>query len=695
MIRKVLLTAFGVILLTLITGHVVFSMRDAANRIDDNRAIAAAGAALNAFLDRLSGTVTDNAVWDDAYTAEHGDDAASWAYDNWGATSEDYALYDGVIVVAMGGDAISAYLKGKEFSPTDYFGPAFLTQVQQSLDHPDETVSRYYRTDGGPTLAVAQVIQPYKDGNDFKADKTLVLFKFLDNDAIARMAQDYELEDLGVSSEKVSGKLNLPLSASQDKDGFYLVWSSLEPGTKVFKLVAPALMFAVLLLVLFLFAIGATGAAEAKGLRKAAEAARHDATHDSLSGLLNRSGLINQLEQPAGNEDGKAVRVLHLLDLDGFKSVNDTWGHAVGDELIGKVAEKIRSAHPEIAHAARLGGDEFALIQEGGTAPEKIGLIVLDILSRPFSVEGKTVEIGASVGFAIEEEGMKPLELLRRADMALYRAKDLGRGRALGYTHEYDADREQATRLEQQLRLALARGEIRAAFQPLVSASSGRIQGVEALARWSGPDGNVSPEIFIPAAERAGLIAPLGEYMLRKSIQVVRDWNSLDLSVNVSPLQLCDPGFASVVRTILEEEAFEPTRLTLEVTEGVLISNPEQARRSITALKKIGVRFALDDFGCGYASIGTLREFGFDRMKIDRSLVWGIEDKQGGDELLRATISLAAALRIPVTAEGTETSSQLAFLQQAGCDQIQGYVVGRPMSAKELTARLLSMEEAA
>jgi diguanylate cyclase (GGDEF)-like protein len=445
------------------------------------------------------------------------------------------------------------------------------------------------------------------------------------------------------------------------------------------------------ILALFLVAVLLAGVSEARRLRQLVEATRFEATHDGLSGLLNRHGLLNTLEKM----DKNAEVSLYLIDLDGFKAVNDAWGHAVGDELIRMVANALRACHPEILAAARLGGDEFALVQVGSIKHREIEKVVLTLFVEPFRIDGRTIEVGASIGVAPRTGNVAPLELLRRADMALYRAKENGKGQAVAYDLELDRERQRVADMEGELREAIASGAIEPVFQPLVSASTGAIIGIEALARWRSAAGSVSPEVFIPLAEKSGLIDALGVHMLRTSIRHARSWPNLTLSVNVSPIQLCNPDFAAQVITVLREADFDPNRLTLEITEGVLMSNPEQARRSIDQLRQVGIKFALDDFGCGYASIGALRQFGFDRMKIDRSLVSGIEENANGIGVLRATVALATALDIPVTAEGIENTQQAAILRDTGCDQFQGYLVGKPMSAHAISMKLVQQDFAA
>jgi EAL domain-containing protein (putative c-di-GMP-specific phosphodiesterase class I) len=264
----------------------------------------------------------------------------------------------------------------------------------------------------------------------------------------------------------------------------------------------------------------------------------------------------------------------------------------------------------------------------------------------------------------------------------------MGRGIAVSYDPSLDEDAGKNAELEQELRQGLSQGQVRVVFQPLIDASTREVRGLEALARWNSPTrGNVSPEVFIRVAEKAGLIDQLGFEVLRTTVREASRWPGIGVAVNVSPLQLRNPYFASQVGDILAEAAFDPARLTIEVTEGVLISNPDQAKRAFSALRKLGVKIALDDFGSGFASIGALREFGFDRMKIDRSLIVALDHDDRNGAVLQATIALATALRLPVTAEGIETEEQAAVVRLSGCDELQGYLFGKPASAEEITSK--------
>jgi EAL domain-containing protein (putative c-di-GMP-specific phosphodiesterase class I) len=283
-------------------------------------------------------------------------------------------------------------------------------------------------------------------------------------------------------------------------------------------------------------------------------------------------------------------------------------------------------------------------------------------------------------------------ELVRRADLAMYKAKEAGRARMTLYDPAMDADREERNALELDLRLAIEGGDLTLAYQPLIDAASHEMTGVEALVRWNRPGhGPVSPEVFIPVAETSGLIEALGLFVLRKACETAKQWPELRISVNVSPGQFRNPAFTDYVRYVLRQTDIEAKRVTLEVTEGYMIQNPQRTRQSIERLKTLGVTIALDDFGSGFSSIGYLRQFGFDRIKVDRSLVMQIQESDSQREMLQATIALARSLDIPVTAEGIESEEQAITVRLFGCDTLQGYFFGRPMQADQITARLLEM----
>ncbi|WP_246659101.1 bifunctional diguanylate cyclase/phosphodiesterase [Rhizobium sp. FY34] len=677
------------IVTTLILGWlgavVINDMRDAANLLDDRRAVRAATAALSSVRDNLSSTVRDNAVWDDAFAKIQGPGAVDWIFRNWGRTTEDYPLYDGVIVTAPDGSTTSAYWKGEALNDSESFS-TLNPQLHQSLEAPSNPHVSFISSKGRVILAASAAIRPYSHQVNDGGLSVLTFLKVINADAVAKIASDHQLVGLHLTLAEPESGLNVALDGFDKTPVAWLAWPSAAPGTQIYSSVRPLVAITLGLLGLYLFGISLAGAAETRELRRQAWKSRYEAMHDPLTGLHNRSGLVDELRQSLVVGQGPAC--LHIIDIDGFKAVNDAWGHAVGDELIKRVASTLENIHPDVTVVARIGGDKFAILQSFERSQDEVNANLLSALSVPFHISGRTIEIGASIGFVTGHSGEDAHELIRRADIALYRAKAQGRSQAVRYSPELDRIREERASLEAKLRHALHHDQIQPVFQPLVCARTGKIRGVEALARWLDPEGQRSPDLFIPLAERCGLIDTLGLQMIRKSMRAISGWQELGLSVNVSPIQLCNPNFSAAVLKVLSQEGFDARRLTLEITESVLMKNPEQAQRSITVLKAAGIRFALDDFGCGYASIGTLRAFGFDRMKIDRSLVVAAAENASGRDVLYATIALATALSIPVTAEGIETSDQADMVRAAGCDQLQGYMLGKPMPLADLEKAL-------
>lgn len=661
---------------------VVSEMRSAANALDDQRAVRTARAAVWSAKDSLSSTTRDNAVWDDAYHAIRSPQALDWIYENWGKTSADYPLYDGVIVSAPDGTLTSAHWKGEALASAERFARLDNQIARASQQIADPHVS-FLPSQDGVIMASSAAIRPYSDAADGQGVSVLTFLKQVDDGLIEEIASQHQLNGLRLALAPEKGLLNVPLQTVDDSPIAWLAWPSAAPGAKIYASVRPLLGLAMGLLGFYLLCITFAGARETRELRRQAQKSQYQALHDPLTGLHNRAGLLDELRQVL--RVGQAPACLHIIDLDGFKAVNDAWGHAVGNDLIKLVASTLENVHPDVTVVARIGGDKFAILQSFERSEDEVNANILAALSEPFHISGRTIEIGASIGFVTGHTGDEAHELIRRADIALYCAKAQGRGQAVRFSPELDRIREENVALEAKLRQALHQDHIQPVFQPLVCARTGDLRGVEALARWLDPEGQRSPDLFIPLAERCGLIDQLGLQMIRKSVRAIGKWQDLGLSVNVSPIQLCNPNFSADVLRVISQEGFNARRLTLEITESVLMKNPEQAQRSITVLKAAGIRFALDDFGCGYASIGTLRTFGFDRMKIDRSLVVAAAEDNAGRDVLHATIALATALKIPVTAEGIETADQAEIVKAAGCDQLQGYMLGKPMPIAELT----------
>ncbi|WP_244539674.1 EAL domain-containing protein [Methylobacterium sp. 174MFSha1.1] len=414
----------------------------------------------------------------------------------------------------------------------------------------------------------------------------------------------------------------------------------------------------------------------------------HMAGHDALTGLPNRTQLQERLDAVLAERGAdEAVSVL-CLDLDGFKEVNDTHGHPVGDELLRLVAQRLQEAVGATALVGRLGGDEFAVIRCAPSHPAGVAALaerIVQLLRRPFEVQGHEVGIGTSIGLAMtDESGLTTAELLRRADVALYQAKSSGRNGWRFFDPAMDADLQRRRQLGMDLRVALAEGQLDLHYQPIVAADGSALRAREALLRWRHPrEGFVSPGEFIPIAEATGQIRRLGAWALARACADAVSWPAeVKVAVNLSPAQFVGDGLVEEVTGALKAAGLPPGRLELEITESVLLQDDEATLAILHRLRALGIGTAMDDFGTGYSSLSYLRRFPFDKIKIDRCFVQGLGQEAGEEtgsiEIVRATVGLGKALGMIVLAEGVETEAQAAILREAGCDELQGYLFGRP-----------------
>jgi diguanylate cyclase (GGDEF)-like protein len=472
-------------------------------------------------------------------------------------------------------------------------------------------------------------------------------------------------------------------------------WRPQKPGAEILGSVIPFIAvafggFAILAGLIFLY-MRNTAATIVAGENRL----RHLALHDPLCGLPNRNFFSERLEAVIANiKDGGPPAATFYIDLDHFKDVNDTLGHPIGDELIRNVTSRLSSMMRGDDLVARLGGDEFAIIVSGISDPNlllAVGRRIIAKLCAPYLIDVHTITIGASIGIAAidQRSGATAADIMRYADMALYRAKNEGRNRACMYDSVMDADLSQRKLIEKELREAIESDALKVLYQPFVNPAGDKIIGVEALARWPHPiRGMVSPAEFIPIAEHSGLIVDLGTRVLRRACLDAKGWPGINVAVNVSPVQFRQPNFVSVVEKILTETLLEPYRLELEITESTFLGNIEDAETVMRQLKGLGVNLALDDFGTGYSSLLYLRRFPFDKLKIDRSFVLSIEKASDAAAIVHAIVSLGRGLGMKVTAEGVESAEQHLFLRAAGVHCIQGFRFGRPSEPEDITARL-------
>ncbi|UWU14866.1 EAL domain-containing protein [Rhizobium sullae] len=406
---------------------------------------------------------------------------------------------------------------------------------------------------------------------------------------------------------------------------------------------------------------------------------------DPLTGLGNRHRMRDRVTQISTERaSDPAPFTVGIANLDSFKPINDLFGSAAGDEILCQVAHRLKACIPDGALVTRHDGDEFAfvlpLIFERASA-EKFGQMIREVLSAPYDLGDRNVRLSSSFGFAIYPfAGAEFDELLKSAETALYRSKRRGRSQITVYSSEIAQEMKRATQLEQALRNAIISDAIDVHFQPIVSLSNSQVVGFEALARWNDPDlGFVSPGVFVPLAEERGFIDALSETLLRKAAEAALSWpRELFLSFNLSSAQLMDPGTSSNVLSILGRVGFDPHRLELEITETAVMSSADTAHRILSDLRQAGVRISLDDFGTGQSSLGRLRDFIFDKVKIDRAFVSRINSDRASEHIIKAILTMCEGLDLEVVAEGIEDYSEAVKLRSLGCGMGQGYHFGKP-----------------
>jgi diguanylate cyclase (GGDEF)-like protein len=430
--------------------------------------------------------------------------------------------------------------------------------------------------------------------------------------------------------------------------------------------------------------------------RRAEHHVNYLAYHDSLTGLPNRSMFVERLEHGLTKARRNVTRLaVMFMDLDGFKLVNDTMGHDMGDLLLKAVAERLTACLRDSDTVARLGGDEFTAVLNEIENNEQVSSAakrVLDSLSMPFMVSGREVFVGASIGVAIfPDDGEDVRALLKSADMAMYRAKESGRNHYQFYSPEMGDRVNVRMSLESSIRRALDREEFSVYYQPVVDVSSGRISSLEALVRWIHPElGIVSPADFIPLAEETGLIGPLGEWIIEDVCRQYRSWERAGVgpqrvAINLSSRQLNNPDLVRRVGDIVDDVGMSAESIIFELTENTVMQNAEGSVSMLHAFRELGIKISVDDFGTGYSSLSYLKRLPIDTLKIDRSFVFNVPQDSDDSAIVSAIVALAHSLRLDVVAEGVENEAHVAFLSRLGCDYIQGYFLGKPVSAEDTT----------
>jgi diguanylate cyclase (GGDEF)-like protein len=690
-----LLASLGVGLLTF---ELVSRVSTGANNEDRERTRQVVTSALGAIHKQMSDLMSDNAYWDDAARQGYGTPDPDWIEETWGIGTKDGTNYDAMMIVDLDlRQAVTGYRKGQVFTPepAEYMFAklepflALLPQDHKTFD----TKATILKTADGLALVGAAPLFPTSEDITIPQPRPryLVLIRFLTEDYIAAIGSQYVISGLTITaadhalpgSEVVRDFSGAPVAALQ--------WADRRPGD-----IARAAVSQKALMVLGFLALVMTGIAilcwrliRAIGEREAV--ARHEALHDSLTGLPNRAALyaeISRLVTP-----GHEPVAVAFADLDGFKDVNDTYDHETGDRLIKVVAVGLSYLAKGRGMVCRLGGDEFVMLLSGKDAPEQACRLANDFiafLGVPIDLEGKMASVGASIGIAGTGSGTADAqELMRRADIAMYKAKNSGKNRYCEFAAEFDTERNDNLGIAGELRRIVAEGSIEIAYQPVVDARTRTIIGVEALARWpaSSPR-RITPDRFIRLAETNGLIDDLGDAILAKACATARQWQGIRLAVNISPVQLRNPDFVSRTLKTIAESGMDCRNVELEITESVLLDDVGKAKHIFEELRAAGIQIVLDDFGSGFSSIGYLRQFNFDRIKIDRSLIERVLQGTGQLSIVQGTMLMAAGLTASVTAEGVELEEQIDVLRLTGCTEMQGYYFFKPLPEAEISSLL-------
>lgn len=665
------------------------------NEIDEQRTALSVQGAIQTSVNRMRSLVIDNAVWDDAVRVAYSPQLdTQWLYNTWGTGFKVNNLYDGTFVLDENFNVLWGTFNSQKFEEHSlaFFGKGFQALIRNnapSLSASNDIYAGITRTRDGVAFVGIGLIRPMV-GRLQVRDNTrryLVITRHLNTQILKDLGDTFQIGSLAFTPDKPEAS-TVPLQSSAGEVLGWLNWSPRLPGAQAAHAAATEIHQIALLasgLILLFIVLSSAGLYK---LAKGEKIARRIALTDWLSRLPNRRALIEHLDKLAAQGDTSTMSVA-FVDLDGFKDVNDIYGHDVGDRLISTIAQTLRDKVPGQGMLARMGGDEFAMTIGGPWAEEQSAGFaerVLEYLTAPIQIGERTIHIGASIGIAsgtlVE---CTSSELFRRADIAMYHSKSTGKGRITHYDAALNSARERQLLIENDIRNGLERNEFDVWYQPIVDARSLAMIGVEALVRWPRrPAGELKPDEFIVIAETSGLIYELGQFVLRRACNDLQMYSDLKLSVNISPAQFRDPDFEDKVANVLRSTRFPAARLQLEVTETYVLENPERARIAITTLKALGTAVALDDFGTGYSSIGYLRRFNFETIKIDKSLAGLVDDDEQASALVSGTIRIASALGMMVVAEGVENEKQVKMLRLAGCDQLQGYWFSEPLPLDDI-----------
>jgi diguanylate cyclase (GGDEF)-like protein len=524
----------------------------------------------------------------------------------------------------------------------------------------------------------------------------MLMALYLSDRRLHDLGKTYLIDDLRFEQSVVGDLTGLDFEPAADIDGNPLgrfLWTPPKPGQALIERVALPIGLALLLFCGIALWTALRARRMAVDLAHSEQQALEASRTDSLTGLINRHGFNHLTDSLDESSAGNSRLGIIYLDVNGFKGVNDSIGHHGGDDLVKALAQRLVDVLPPNAALARVGGDEFAVLMCGANVDGLLSPVASALIhasDRPFAVAGFEFHVTVAVGYAVADFSAGAEEVLRRADLAMYQAKGSGEREAVPYHPNMESGAIERKQIERALRPAIEKKELQVVYQPIVRASDHAVMGLEALCRWNSSElGVVDPALFISVAEETGLIHDVGRYVFERVCEDAALWPNLRIAVNVSPVQLRDPSFADDLLSILKRYDMPPERFELELTEGILVKNPTLAKRKLDRLKDAGFKLSLDDFGTGFSSIGYLRQFPFDKLKIDRCFVREVGINPTANALIQALVSLGDAMDLAVVAEGVETKTQVDLLRVLRSEFVQGYYFSKPVSAGEV-AKLLA-----
>lgn len=719
--RTALLCMTGLILALVLLGALsIVLIAHQQNTAEARKNLFYASKAIDARSRNAERNVIDYAFWGDAYQHLHAKLDLDWAYTraNIGRSMHDAMGYEGVFVIAPDGSTRYALIEGemRDTTAEQWLGQNINDWlVQARAAEPDQqAVSYYLNIDGQLALGSAAAIT---DGDDPTVEPTegpasvLLFIEKLHPQSLQSMGNDYgviNLRQVSAEDGDDSSLLALPVFGGSN---VHLQWNSERPGTSMFIWLMPLLLLAALIFgYLTRFNLRTSLAAARRLDQRTAEASRlqaqlaHFAHHDELTGLPNRTLLDERLQQAclAAQRSGRQLAVM-LIDLDGFKPINDNFSHHLGDQLLIEVARRMALLMRPGDTIARMGGDEFIVILPNLAGEHDAAAIaerIIADIAHPYRLEEVDLRVTASLGVVMSDgRVVQPKHLLHHADLAMYKAKQEGRNSFQWYSSNLEDRACELTTLRHDLQEALEQHGFELYYQPQICAVTGQVIGLEALLRWQHPQhGFIPPTRFIPVSETTGQIIPLSQWVLNTACRQIVELNQgrsnpVNVAINISPIFLLRSNFCSLVQHALLSHQLAPELLVLEITEGVMLTNPDRAVATLQQLNELGVQVAIDDFGTGFSSLSYLKVLPVHKIKIDRSFVSGVDSHAEDAALTQGIIAMARHLGRKVNAEGVETEAQKQFLSACECDEYQGYLFSKPLSFSEIKQYLDNYNE--